>query len=250
MEPEQSPVITRVTEHEWLAAVDDQVVGRGDAARRPDGRIFLSIDAWQGRVFDQLADVMLADLPAPLYTMVDESDLDEASRWARFGLTLRRRELLYSVALDREPEPIPAPAGVTILPVGAAAVGPLGEVHSAIRAEVDATVGWASMPVEVPVEVRPDPSRYAVAAEHGRYVGLVRVVMRRRHARIGLVAVRAEARRRGIGRALLADVLGSLHRSGIVTASADIDESNTAATALFEGLGARRAGSGLELVLR
>jgi hypothetical protein len=35
-----------------------------------------------------------------------------------------------------------------------------------------------------------DPSRYAVAEAADRYVGLVRVVARRRHARIGLVAVR------------------------------------------------------------
>jgi ribosomal protein S18 acetylase RimI-like enzyme len=45
-------------------------------------------------------------------------------------------------------------------------------------------------------------------------------------------------------------VLGALHRRGIATASAEVNESNEAALALFEGVGARRASSNLELVLR
>jgi hypothetical protein len=45
-------------------------------------------------------------------------------------------------------------------------------------------------------------------------------------------------------------MLGSLHHCGIETASAEVDESNGAAMALFEGVGARRASSNLELVLR
>jgi ribosomal protein S18 acetylase RimI-like enzyme len=95
-----------------------------------------------------------------------------------------------------------------------------------------------------------DPTKYAVATELDRYVGLVRVVAVTRQPRIGLIAVRTDQRRRGIARALLAHVLGSLHRSGIDTASAEVDESNEAALALFEGVGARRASSNLELVRR
>jgi len=61
----------------------------------------------------------------------------------------------------------------------------------------------------------------------------------------------AEAvRGRGIGRALLAHLLGALHHVGKETALAEVTESNVAATALFEGVGARRTGSNLELVLR
>ena len=40
----------------------------------------------------------------------------------------------------------------------------------------------------------------------------------------------------------------SLHQAGIETASAEVNEANEAATALFEGIGARRANSTLELV--
>ncbi|MEV0703647.1 GNAT family N-acetyltransferase [Saccharopolyspora sp. NPDC050389] len=250
-------VITRVAERQWHAVEDDRVVGRGDASPRPDGRIFLSIDSWHGAVFDQLADAMLAGLPTPLYTLVDEADLELTSSWARAGFTTRRREWEYLVSTDPRVtglDSVPPPSGVTIVPVGAAQEGPLREVYNTIRAEVEATVGWESMPTEVihrPVGAAPhDPSKYAVAAESGRYVGLVRVAARRRHARIGLVAVRADLRRRGIARALLAHMLGSLHHSGIETASAEVDESNGAALALFEGIGARRASSNLELVLR
>jgi hypothetical protein len=66
-------VITRVAERQWHALDDDLVVGRGDASPRPDGRLFLSIDAWHDDVFTHLAQAMLAALPRPLYTVVDEA---------------------------------------------------------------------------------------------------------------------------------------------------------------------------------
>jgi ribosomal protein S18 acetylase RimI-like enzyme len=254
---DQAVVVTQVAERQWHALEDDQVVGRGDASRRPDGRIFLSIDAWHGEVFDRLAVVMLAVLPKPLYTVVDEADLDLTSSWQRAGFTTRRREWEYVVSTNPQItrlDSVLPPEGVRIIPVGAAQHAPLGEMYNAIRDEVQATVGWDSMPAEV--LARPDgtplldPLRYAVAAESDRYVGLVRVVSRRRQARIGLIAVRAGLCRRGIARALLAHVLGSLHDSGIERAWAEVDESNGAATALFEGVGAQRASSNLELVCR
>src|SRR5262245_9894566 len=84
--------ITRVAERHWHALEDDRVVGRGEASCRADGRLFLSIDTWYGAVFDQLADAMLADLPRPLYTVVDEADGDLILDWIRVGFTTRRRE--------------------------------------------------------------------------------------------------------------------------------------------------------------
>ena len=250
-------VITRVAERQWHAVRDDRVVGRGNAADRPDGRIFLSIDSWHGAVFDQLADAMLADLPTPLYTVVDEADLDLTSHWERAGFTSRRREWEYVVPTDPRVTGLGSvlpPAGVTIVALGDAAERPLRELDRAIRDEVAATVGWQAMPAEVlprPDGTTPlDPLKYAVAAQPDRYVGLVRLAPVTRQPRIGLIAVRADQHRRGIARALLAHVLGSLHRRGVETASADVHESNGAAMALFEGVGARRASSNLELVRR
>ena len=250
-------VVTRVAEQLWHALADDLVVGRGDVSRRPDGRIFLSIDSWHGAVFDRLADAMLTDLPTPLYTVVDEADRDLTSNWERVGFTTRRREWEYVVPTDPQISGLDAvrpPSGVTIVTTGETAEGPLRALDSAIREEVEATVGWQAMPAEV--LPRPhgitlvDPSRYTVAAQSDQYVGLVRLGPMTRQPRIGLIAVRAAQQRRGIARALLAHTLGTLHRAGFETASADVNESNTAATALFEGIGARRLSSNLELVCR
>jgi hypothetical protein len=54
-------VITRVAKRQWHALDDDLVVGRGDASPRPDGRLFVSIDAWHDSVFERLAGAILAD---------------------------------------------------------------------------------------------------------------------------------------------------------------------------------------------
>jgi len=125
-------------------------------------------------------------------------------------------------------------------------------MDKAIRAEVEAAVGWETMPAEVLAwqgGTRPmDPSKYTVAIRDGQYAGLVRVATRTRRPRIGLVAVLAADQRHGIGRALLTQVLQGLHRSGFEAATAEVDESNKPALALFESLGARRTGTTLELV--
>ena len=92
-----------------------------------------------------------------------------------------------------------------------------------------------------------DPSKYAVAAAPDRYLGLIRVVTVKQ-PRIGLLAVRSDVQRHGIGRALLAHTLGTLHRSGFAAAWAEVQESNRAATALFDGIGAQPMSSNLELV--
>lgn len=251
---ENAVVITRVADRQWHALDDDLVVGRAHAQHRPDGRLFVSIDAWHDATFDRLAEAMLAHLPAPLYTVVDEADLELTAGWLRAGFTIRRREYEYVVPTDPQVtglEAVRPPAGVTIVPAGQADEGLLRAVDRTIRAEVEATGGWQSMPAEViprPVDdTIVDPSKYAVAAAPDRYLGLIRVVTVLR-PRIGLVAVRAGEQRRGIARALLAHTLGTLHRSGFATAWAEVQESNRAASALFEGIGARPASSNLELV--
>ncbi|MEU8657930.1 GNAT family N-acetyltransferase [Actinoplanes philippinensis] len=237
----QSAEITRVSERHWHALDDDQVVGRGEVWRRPDGRSFLSIDAWHGTVFDRLAGAMLPTLPKPLYTVVDEDDLDLLSQWERLGFGPRRREWELVV-------PTGDFASAAEVTIGPAEAGPLWDLDSSLRAEIDATVGWHNMPAEV--FGAHDPSRYTVATVGDRYVGLVRVAPIPRRPRIGLIAVLSAHRRRGIGRALLAAVLGAAHRSGAPSAGAEVNQANTAALALFESFGARRESSNLELVLR
>ncbi|MEH0541740.1 GNAT family N-acetyltransferase [Streptomyces sp. B21-105] len=246
--------ITRVAERQWHALDDDLVVGRGHAGHRPDGRLFVSVDAWHGAVFDRLAEAMLAALPAPLYTVVDEADIELTAGWRRAGFTIRRREWEYAVPTDPRVtglEAVLPPPGVTIVPAGHADEGLLRAVDRAIRDEVEATVGWQSMPAEViphpEGDTVVDPSKYAVAAAPDRYLGLIRVVTAIR-PRIGLIAVRAGEQRRGIARALLAHALETQHRSGFAEAWTEVHESNQAASALFEGVCARPVSSNLELV--
>ncbi|MFF5705281.1 GNAT family N-acetyltransferase [Streptomyces sp. NPDC012794] len=250
-----SVMVDRVTESQWRAVADGRTVGHGDVSRRPDGRLFVSIDVWQDAAFGRLAAAMLEDLPAPLHTLVGEADPGLRSRWERAGFTAARREGEYVLSTDpRETglDTLRAPDGVTILPGEEADEGLLVALDLAIREEVEAGAGWRTMPAEVlPLSAGPvplDPSRYTVAVCDGAYVGLVRVAPVPRRARIGLVAVRAGQRRRGVGRALLAQALGSLHRSGTGSAWAEADESNTAALALLEHLGARRTSGIVELV--
>lgn len=240
-------VITHVAPRQWHALDDDLVVGRGEASTRSDGRIFLSIDVWHDDVFDRLAEAMLAALPRPLHTVVDEADVDLATKWHHVGLTIRRREWEYVLpaVLDG---PLTPPV-VTVLPFGVAERRPLRRLDRAIRAEIESTVGWQRMPAEV--LSRPlDPARYVVAAEPDAYVGLARLVLLPRQTRIGLLAVRADRRRRGIARALLGEIVAATHDRGVATVSAEVHEANVAAIAFFEGAGARRAGSNIELVIR
>jgi ribosomal protein S18 acetylase RimI-like enzyme len=246
-------LISRVAPNQWHALEDDLVVGRGEASRRPDGRMFISIDAWHGVAFDRLAESMLAALPRPLHTMVDEADLDLTAQWQRAGFTTRRREWEYALPTDPKATGLDSalpPPGVTIKAFGSAEEALLRALDRTIRDEVEAGPGWHDMPAEVLAGTVLDPSKYAVAAQSGRYVGLLRVAMVTRLPRIGLIAVRADRQRRGIARALLAHTLGALHHIGKEIASAEVTESNVAATALFEGIGARRACSNLELALR
>jgi ribosomal protein S18 acetylase RimI-like enzyme len=254
---EHAVAIVRISQRQWHALEDDLVVGRGEVSRRPDGRLFLSIDAWRDAVFARLADAMLADLPRPLSTVVDEADLDLILQWERAGFAPRRREWVYVMPTDPQITGLgsaPPPPDVTILAVGEADLGLLRALDRTLRDEIEATAGWQEMPAEVVSgpdggRLPLDPATYAVAACSGQYAGLVRVAPLPRQPRIGLIAVRSDQRRRGIARALLAEVLASAHRRGIATASADVNQSNDAAIALFESLGARRTGSNLELVL-
>ncbi|MFF5448800.1 GNAT family N-acetyltransferase [Streptomyces sp. NPDC012888] len=248
--------VGRVAENQWQAELDGRTVGYADVSRRPDGRAFVSIDVWQDLAFGRLADAILADLPTPLHTLVGEGDSDLMSRWERAGFTPGRREWEYVLPTDPRAtglEASPPAAGVTILPGEAADQSLLCALHHAIREEVDATVGWRTMPAEVlprPSATRTpgDPSKYAVAVRDGAYVGLVRVAPVPRRARIGLVAVLAGHQRQGVGRALLAHASGTLYRAGTDSAWAEVDASNTAAITLFERVGARRTGGNVELV--
>ncbi|MFJ8039620.1 GNAT family N-acetyltransferase [Kitasatospora sp. NPDC096147] len=251
-------LVNRVSDTQWQA-VDDagRIAGHGDVTQRPDGRRYLSIDVWQDAAFTPLATAIATDLPAPLHTLVGESEAGPDSRWQQAGYAFSRREweyLLPTAAAATGSAPV-LPPGVTIVPGTEADDDALRALDRALREEIDRTTGWHTLPAEVAPRpegtVLGDPRRYAVAvAEDGTYLGLVRVAVVPRRARIGLLAVLAGSQRRGVGRALLAHALGILQVEGFPSAWAEVDESNRAAAALLDGFGAQRVGSVVELVRR
>jgi GNAT superfamily N-acetyltransferase len=246
--------IVRITEGKlWHALADDEVVGRGYAAHRSDGHLVISVDSRQHAVFHRLAAAILADLPRPLYTLVDEADEDQLTSWECTGFTPHRRERQYVLPTDPDQTGLGRfrpPPDLTILPVGQAEEDPLRELDRVVRAEVD--------PMLLPAQVLPypsgatvvDPSRYAVAVREGQYVGLARVLPLPRRPRLGLIAVHADHRRHGVARALLADILGGLHQAGTATVSTEVAELNAPAVNLFESIGAKPSGGSVELVHR
>ncbi|MFJ5231094.1 GNAT family N-acetyltransferase [Kitasatospora sp. NPDC088391] len=247
-------IIERVDETQWQALAGGAVVGSGDVSTRPDGRRFVSIDVWDDAAFALLAEAMVAALPAPLHTLVGGEDAELTARWERAGFVPERREWEYSLGTGAFGGAAEAARGVTVLPAGTADEARLRELDGAVRGEVEAERGWHTMPAELrcgpPGDTLVDPSLYAVAVRDGEYAGLVRVVRGRGPARIGLLAVRAEHRGRGVGAALLGHALSELDGAGVSRAWAEVDQSNSAATALFERFGAERAGHTLQLVRR
>src|SRR3954471_9450928 len=120
-------LISRVADGQWHALEDDLVVGRAETSRRPDGRLFVSIVAWHGAAFGRLAEAVLAALPRPLHTMVDEAAGELAARWRRAGFAIRRREFEYAVPTHPHItglDPARLSAGLTFKGFGTAEEGP------------------------------------------------------------------------------------------------------------------------------
>jgi ribosomal-protein-alanine N-acetyltransferase len=101
--------------------------------------------------------------------------------------------------------------------------------------------------------LRHDHMRVLVAAERGdlsgdgagRPLGYVVAMIAGPEAEIADLAVSPDARRRGIGRALIDRLLGSLEAEGVVSVFLEVRESNHAARRLYEsrdfhGIGRRR----------
>jgi GNAT superfamily N-acetyltransferase len=241
----------------WHALEDDVVVGRGHALRRPDGRVFLSVDSWRDDAFAVLAGAMVDDLGSPVYTVVDDDDREVFARWRSLGFAAHRHELellVPTAAAVTGLDVVRLPPGASILGVGAADEQRLQDLDQALRDEIDATIGWLHMPAEVarPADVPRafDPARYVVAVADGDYVALARIAPLPRRPRLGLVAVRGAYRRRGLARAMLAELFRSLHVAGFTGVSADVDQLNEPAMALLAGIGAQHVGGAVELVHR
>ena len=96
------------------------------------------------------------------------------------------------------------------------------------------------------------PATYLVAVDRasGEYAGLVRISRNRARPRLGLIAMLAGYRRRGVARALLGQAFTVLAARGDTSVVGEVDDTNVASVSLLTGLGARRYGGNVELIRR
>ena len=78
----------------------------------------------------------------------------------------------------------------------------------------------------------------------------MRIWRNRAGPRLGLMAVLAPYRRRGVARALLGQAFAVLAGQGATSVTGEVDDTNVASVSLLTGLGARRYGGNVELIRR
>jgi ribosomal protein S18 acetylase RimI-like enzyme len=206
---------------------------------RPDGRRF---------VWDPDPE-SLADVTTDVYCTVEASAIDS---YLALGFNVHRREATYLVPIRSARAE--ASQGIVFAQANEVDETSLRLLDNELRQDVPGTDGWQWNEADFREETyeRPDfdPETYLVAldGETGDYVGIVRVWMKEPIPRLGFIGVRRGYRRRGIARALLAEVFARLDERGIEEVSTESDETNTASRALLEGVGARRIGTSVELI--
>jgi ribosomal protein S18 acetylase RimI-like enzyme len=184
-----------------------------------------------------------------LYANVDENDI---SVYVERGFVVHRRENHYLVPTGTVGN-IQPPNGLELVSADRVDMGRLRELDDELRQDVPGSDGWRWNAADFRDEMAStdfDPSVYLVAVDRGAYVGIVRVWMGRTVPRLGFVGVSRPYRRRGVALALLSRAFGILASRDIPEVTTEIDESNTASRGLLEGLGARRVGGSVELILR
>ena len=205
------------------------------ARRRPDGRWFVRSPD------DDEAGV-------DLYAEVDEHAVDT---YAKRGFVVHRRENHYLVPTGTLGD-VESPDGIELVSADRVEESRLRELDDELRQDVPGTDGWHWDASGFRAELTSagfDPSVYVVAMHGEEYVGIARVWMRAT-PRLGFIGVSRPYRRRGIALALLSRVFSVLVSRGIAEVMTEIDDANTASRGLLEGLGARRVGGSVEMILR
>jgi ribosomal protein S18 acetylase RimI-like enzyme len=225
---------------------------------RPDDRWFVIVDPIsRSDSYEPLLAAVAENTASDLYAAVEETDLEALGIFARLGFTVNRRESNYVVPTDPQVTGLNAavPDGLVIISAVDADEDDMRLLDVALRQDVPGTSGWRWDPADFHAETfdsQFDPATYLIAvdAAGGDYVGLVRVWNSPGQPRLGLIAVLAPYRRRGLASALLTRAFGVLHERGRTDVTAEVDDTNTASRKLLLRLGARRVGGTIEAIQR
>jgi ribosomal protein S18 acetylase RimI-like enzyme len=243
----------------WNLVRGADTIASAHAMSRPDGRWFVSIDAWDDAAWAPLMTMMIKDLGCDLHTIVDESDEATQANWRRFGFEVARRELDYVIPVDPGVTGLVEsrlPDGMVLLAADAVDETELRLLDDTLRADVPGGDGWLNDPQEFREhsfdERYFDPATYLVALDDAvpAFAGLVRITVLPRRPRLGLIGVAPAYRRRGLARALLAAAFVALHDRGFTHVGAEVDATSTATIRLLEQIGGQRTGASVVMVRR
>lgn len=240
----------------WNLVRDGTAVASAYAVCRPDRRWFVSVDGWRVDDHEPLVHAMIADLRHDLHTRIDGADPAGLELWSRFGFAPERREVEFLFPSDPARNGLATalvPAGLILLSAEEVDETTLRELDDELRADLPGNEGWVNDPAEFHDRtyderfVDPASCLVAVDSRRRRFAGLVRIWSNAERARLHLVGVGRDYRRRGLARALLASALRPVQERGVAEVMAEADEGNVAGLALLRALGAVETGSSLVL---
>lgn len=249
-------VVRDVGRLRWAAVRGGCDLGQALVRRRPDRRAFVAIDA-PVAAFGPLLDAIARDVEGPLYVAVDVADAEELAALASLGFVPVRHESDYVMDVETALAGLgdaTLPSGYSLENVEDVDEDELRQLDDLLRQDVPGTDGWewdkAGFREETYDAAQFDPQLYWLAVEgaSGERVGLVRVWNRPDAARLGLIAVVARHRRRGISRGLLGQVFRILAARGVGEVVMAIDDTNHGSRGLLGGRGARQMGGSVELI--
>jgi ribosomal protein S18 acetylase RimI-like enzyme len=244
---------------EWVAYDGDMEAGELSALVRPDGRCVAFLRPGQSPADELLLATAIADTGHDLHTLLDEFNYLEIEWHTTLGFEVTGQESHVVIGVSAAAASLrdaAVPAGLKLISAADADEDRLRLLDDAVRRDMPGTDGWrwgaAGFRAQTLDSGFFDPALHLVAADEvsGEYAGLVRAWHHRRMSRLALIGVRPGYRRRGLARVLLAAVFGVLQDRGAPEVVAEVADTNTAALALLDDLGARRTGGAVWLVRR
>jgi ribosomal protein S18 acetylase RimI-like enzyme len=220
-----------------VVAVDDGERVRGFAAPGRHLAVFLANPAWTDAVADELLP-WLHERCDGVEMMTFAGDAARIVAFERHGL--RHRRSSFVLARSESAGALPAavfPDGVDVARYG------LGEVDEAVHRLIYVDAAWASIPghAERDLDSWRETVRHCTSAflarRHGHPIGWAagRLLASGR-GYVDTLAVAADARRRGLGRALLLHALADLQLAGASGLTLGVQAENQAALGLYRSV--------------